>query len=363
MAFIRSAQITAFYLFDVGDAIDPAMLPQVLGTGAAARFQPKAPAPPYIQYQKPPVVVEGEAIGIPAPEGFSVRFKFYSYGVVSLAFGLPFSGSWVDLIAISHTLGENEALEQQAEQLCRAVVDRVRPAISGVKTSFLAEDYLVFSLTAIAPALTADELIASHGDEIALLLLGERQALSPQQREEVLRSRLSYLATDLVIPTWSCALVYDNETGVQAALDIFEFANSQLLEFRYYDEVLEGQMERIYAELQRPRWHAALAGARYTRAARQVHALYIDINELTDRTQNALKMVGDMYAARLFNLAALRLGLDRWKASVEDKLDTLDDIYRFTVEQTAVSRGNVLELIIVLILLLELVLFFAGIMR
>jgi hypothetical protein len=64
--------------------------------------------------------------------------------------------------------------------------------------------------------------------------------------------------------------------------------------------------------------------------------------------------VGDVYSARLFSLVAARLGLDRWKRNVEEKLKTLDDIYRFAVEQARVSQGNILELVIVLILVFEL---------
>ena len=94
-----------------------------------------------------------------------------------------------------------------------------------------------------------------------------------------------------------------------------------------------------------------------------MQSLLVELHELTDHTENALKFVGDVYAARLFALAAARLGLDRWKASVQEKLKTLDDIYRFAVEQTAMARGEFLELTIVLILVLELVLFFLGIMR
>src|SRR5205823_11494339 len=124
----------------------------------------------------------------------------------------------------------------------------------------------------------------------------------------------------------------DTPTGAQAALEILEFANSQLLEFRYYDELLDDQLALIYARLQRPQWFESWIGARYRRAARQVHSLFIDINELTDRTENALKFVGDIYAARLFSLVTGRLGLDRWKAKVQEKLKTLDDIYRFAVE-------------------------------
>ena len=54
------------------------------------------------------------------------------------------------------------------------------------------------------------------------------------------------------------------------ALEIIEFANSQLLEFRYYDQLLDDQMGSIYARLQRPRWYDTWIGARYRRAARQV---------------------------------------------------------------------------------------------
>ena len=103
--------------------------------------------------------------------------------------------------------------------------------------------------------------------------------------------------------------------------------------------------------------------SRYAKAARQVHALLIDVNELTDRTENALKFIGDIYAARLFSLVADRLGLATWKANIQEKLKTLDDISRFAVEQSAMSRGQFLELTVVLILVLELVLIFLGVMK
>ena len=119
----------------------------------------------------------------------------------------------------------------------------------------------------------------------------------------------------------------------------------------------------IYARLQRPRWFESWLGWRHTRAARQVHALFIDVNELTDRTENTLKFIGDIYAARLFTLVADRLGLERWKANVSEKLKTLDDIYRFAVQQSAMSRGEFLELTVVVILILELVLIVMGIMK
>ena len=229
-------------------------------------------------------------------------------------------------------------------------------------TTYLSEDYFVYGITSLEGNRRPRHCVAAHGDDIARLLRGEVEPLSTQERDEVLRHRLSYLATDLVVPSWNGAFVYDTEAGLPGALEILEFANSQLLQFRYYDQRLDRELAQIYARLQATRWYEPWIGRRYTAAARELHSVFIDVNELTDRTENALKLVGDVYGARLLGLAAARLGLAAWKDAVRDKLKTLDDIYRFAVDQTAMDRGEVLEAAIVLILVFELVLFFMGIM-
>ena len=363
MPAITSATITAFYLFDVAEQIDLNALRAAIGGGAMnARFTTKSAAPSYLQYSTPPVMVDGDAFDITDVDGFKLRVKFYDYGVLSLALSRPFAGEWAALVGLSQIYIENADLESRAEKIARSISERFAAVMPTGRTTFLSEDYLVVAITGLSTPVTGDELIAEHSEEIARLVRGERQTLSRQEREEVMSNRLSYLADDLVVPTWNAAFVYDTEAGAQAALEIFEFANSQLLEFRYYDELLDVELTRLYATLQQPRRFPYLAGRGYVAATRHLHALFIDVNEITDRTENALKMVGDVYSARLFHLTATRLGLASWKASVNEKLETLDDIYHFAVEQIAISRGHFLELTIILILVLELVLFFLGIM-
>lgn len=55
-------------------------------------------------------------------------------------------------------------------------------------------------------------------------------------------------------------------------------------------------------------------------------------------------------------MTAARLGLDHWKANVQDKLKTVDDINRFAFERAAMARGEFLELTVVVLILLEIVL-------
>lgn len=358
---IRAGSVTTFYLFDIADEIDLAAVPRALRTEPArARLEPKPYTPAYLQYQTPPLVIDAEALGIGELGDCPVRVKVYDYGVVSLALTCPVAGGWEDLVAAGQRLG---GLDQRAAEMCQTIVTRLSATLVRGRAPDLSEDYQVFAVTDLSARMTADALVDQHGEAIAALLRAEREPLSRQERDEVLRHRLSYLADDLVVPTWSSAFVYDTDTGVQAALEIFELANSQLLEFRYYDALLDSELGRIYDSLGRPRWYDWLGGRRMVRETLELHALFIDVNELTDKTENAIKLVGDVYAARLYTLTAARLGLERWKANVEEKLDTLDDIYRFSVEQTQMSRANLLELTIVLILVLELILVFMGIMK
>ena len=165
-------------------------------------------------------------------------------------------------------------------------------------TRFVTEDYFVFAVTALDGDPVADLVIDSKGDDIARLLRVERERLSRQERDEVLRHRISYLENDLVVPAWNAAFVYDTEAGAAAATEILEYANSQLLEFRYYDDLLDAQLGGIYKQLQAPDWFTGWSGRRYTRAAQRVHSLFIDVNELTDRTENALKIVRAMSTRR-----------------------------------------------------------------
>ena len=364
MAEIRAAQVVLFYLFDIAESVDLVAVPGLIGElTVAARLAPKPVTPDYVQYERPPLSFEGEPLKTATLGSFHVRFRVYDYGVLSIALSRPVTGTWADLTLLSQTLIENDEMEHQAEGLAEAVVGRLRRALVNHHDIHLREDYLVVLVHQLERMQTSVELLAAHGHEIAAIVRGERQRLSDQERDHILGHRLSYLDDDLVVPTWNAAFVYDTPAGAQAALEIIEFANSQLLQFRYYDERLDAELASIYARVQKPRWFDQWIGSRHTRNARQIHTLFIDVTEITDQRVNAIKFTGDIYAARLFTLVAGRLGLDAWKANVDRKLKTLDDIYQFAVEQSSMARGQLLELMVVFILVFELVLLFLGVMH
>ena len=354
------AQVTLLYLFDVAEAVTLPLLASTLGTATPdSSLAPRGA----VEYQNPPLSFDGASVNAPAVDGFGhPRVRVYDYGVISLAFTHPFEGSWDELAALGPRFIDNAALDAEADACCRVVVEHLAGALERPRETFLSEDYAVFA-TLPEPGESAESVIAGHGADIARLLRGETGTLSQQEIDEVLRHRLSYLSDDLVVPAWNATFVCDTEAGIDAVVEILEFGNSQLLQFRYYDHRLDAELSRTYADLQREGGAYLLGSRRYTRAARRIHAHSIDVRELVDRTENALKFVGDIYLARVFALIGARLRLDRWKGQVRDKLQTLDGIHHFAVEQSGIVRGELLELTIIAILVLELVLFFLGIMK
>jgi hypothetical protein len=169
---------------------------------------------------------------------------------------------------------------------------------------------------------------------------------------------MSYSPTDLVVAGWNAAFVYDTPAGATTTIELLEYANSQLLEFRHYDEILTRELKSVYQSLEKgtgffARWRLARASAR-------LHTLLLDVTELTERADNAIKFLSDMFSARLYRMAAGKVGVEDYKNLVKQKLDTAENLYRFMVDQFHQGRAFVLELLVVIILIIEIVFLFKG---
>ena len=300
--------------------------------------------------------------GSPEIDGFKSRLKFFDYGVVSLALTRPFSGDWPDLIALSQKYIENDALEQRAEDVCRAVCRRFSRALRRPRATYLSEDYLVFAVTALEGHSPAEQLVLTPRRTTSRCCCAASASRSASRS----RTRCSGTGSRTWPTISSCRRGTPRSSttpkpGAQAALEILEFANSQLLEFRYYDELLDRELAQIYAQLQQPAWFDMLVGGRYTRrrapAARAVHrrqrAHRPDRERAEVRRRHlrgaAVQPVGGRASGS--TLEGERRGQARRRSTTSTASPS---------SRSAMARGQFLELTIVLILVFELVLFFLG---
>jgi hypothetical protein len=344
--------------FDVSEEIRLDELRKIFGARTAeASF--KHPAPGYVQYQRPPVVEPIEPLVLDSGERLDAQIRYYDYGVLSVVFELPFAGDWDTLVRLSSRWVWDTDFTSLAQKIVKRKLDRARPALIKPYENWLHEDYFIFHLREMASKPTANELLSLHADQIAQIVRGETGRLSEGERQEVLQGKVSYYPNDLTVIGWNAAFLYDSNAGAETAIHLLEYANSQLLEFRHYDELLTRELEGVYDFLETggtglwSRWRTA-------RAATKLHTVLLDVSELTEHADNAIKFLSDMFSARLYKLAASKVGVPDYKDLVQEKLHTAEELYRFMVDQFNQSRAFVLELMVVVILIIELVMLFRG---
>jgi hypothetical protein len=78
--------------------------------------------------------------------------------------------------------------------------------------------------------------------------------------------------------------------------------------------------------------------------------------QLVEGVNNALKLLGDQYRARMYRLVSQRFHLAEWDASIMRKLETLESIYEKIYHRVSTRRLEVLEWIIILLIAISIVL-------
>jgi len=315
-------------------------------------------APAYVRYERPPVVEPLEPLVLETGEQLTGEIKYYDYGVVSVVFQHSFAGDWDALVQLASRWVWDLDFAPRAEPMVRKQLERVSEAMVKPYSRWISEDYFIFHIREAPGSPSASELIQKHGEPIAQLVRGDRTQLSEGERAEVLRSQISYYASDLTVIGWNAAFLYDTPAGAETAIQLLEYANSQLLEFRHYDELLTEVLAGVYDSLETKtgvlgRWGLA-------KSATNLTTVLLDVVELTERADNAIKFLSDMFAARLYRLAAARVGVPDYKDLVAQKLKTAEECYHYMVDQFNQSRAFFLEATVVIILLIELVFLFRG---
>jgi hypothetical protein len=353
-----SGSVLLLIQFDVCEELRLDQLQQSVNARTLQQPKTKHSVPAYVRYHRPPVVGPLEPLQLAGGERLEGEIKFYDYGVVSVVYQLSFNGDWQSLVQLaSHWIWDVDFVSQ-VEPIVRQRLESVSSALVKPYARWLSEDYFIFHMRDEAGGGTAADLTRDRGRDIAQIVRGDKQRLSEGETAEVLQSRISYYENDLTVIGWNAAFLYDSNTGAQTAIQLLEYANSQLLEFRHYDELLTGILDTVYQMVEKRR--GVLSRWRMSRSATRLHGVLLEVGELTERADNSIKFLSDMFAARLYRLAAARVGVPDYKDLVARKMRTAEDLYHDMVDQFNQARGFFLEAAVVLILLIELFFFFRG---
>jgi hypothetical protein len=359
---VNRGYITALRLFDIAFEIDLKRAETLSREAASAGARRKLTAtPPHaVAFDDPPfgLALPARDImlgGVPVRAGITARL--YAFGVVTLAVSVAADNlAWDDYAsrvnAVQAEIGPG-SLNPIWDELVRALLLSLGPAMIRPSLHPLAEDFLIATVHEFDRPVLGSAFGGTDGAEIDLvrLLSGETRALSDSARADLLSRRFSYYADDLVVLTWDRAFIYEPRQDTDVA-DVIEVANAQFLELRYYDELLDDELPRMYDLVEATRRFSA-GPRRFSKLARGLYALVAEVTELTEKVDNALQVTEDVYLARVYTAALELFKVKPMSAAVDRKLAIIRDTYTALYDEAAGARSGIMEMMIILLIMVE----------
>lgn len=359
---VQAGELVALRLFDIAYAIDLVRAESTWlehGEGAISRTRFSSTPTKAVAFDIPPLRLSLGRTMLklgPGDVAAELSVRLYDFGVAALAVRVGVANmAWDDFVTHFNALDQAVGPHAPATfwtDLLNHVSEVIAPALDRPSTDTrLQEDYLLGVVHALDRPLNA----AALNEQVDLLglLSGETRPLSSASRRDLLARSFSYYADDLVVLTWDRAFIYEPRRDSDVA-DVIEVANAQLVEFRYYDTLLDDELPRMYDRVEAARHVVSLfASRRFAHLARNLYKLVAEVTQLTEKVDNALQVTEDVYLARVYTAALGLFRVPALSASVDRKLAIIRDTYAALYAEASSRRSELLEITIVVLIVLE----------
>lgn len=357
--FIESADIVFLRLYDVADEIRLEKLSGNLFSGRLPFRQGLVRVDNQsIDLVRPPAAVElGPQSWVVGGEHLEVSLsaRFFDFGVISL--GATTTVRNLDLEefadrAIQMAMGPD--LDRLFETELCALMDSVSETLVDRRSvPGFSEEYTLFVARKTAEPVTRSDL--RELPALIRLIFGEKKPLSRQQAHLALENAFSYTEDDLVILNYNNAFLVEEGDYADLRL-LLEYANVQLLEARYYDDLLNRRLERLFKDLGETRWGlTSVFSGKMSRIARTAMQLILETELMTDHLTSAVRVTEDVYYAQIYNRALQLFRTKAWLTRMDEKLRAMRETVELLNQEFTSRRAEVLEWIIIILIAVEVV--------
>ena len=348
------------FAFDIGFQIDLDAAGTLEGDATRRRVvRARRPAPVWFDYAPPPLRLmdEGDPVEVDgcATEP-DVEMLVYDFGAALLTYRLPLPATIAELPAMSARLYAQRDLEADARARVQRVIDAIRPAIERPKLSDAVEDYVVFAINAWDDPSTPSQILESHRELLARTVESEMSPLAVEQALRATEGRISYTPTDMAIIDWNTAVLFDH--APEDVIAVIQHANVELLELRVLDQELDRILDNADTTLSTLIHRRIWPGFASGRMLRRIASAQTDAAVMFEGVNNAIKLMGNQYLARLYRLAAGRLDLPAWEKSVQRKLEVMESLYQKMSDASATRRLETLEWVVIALIAVSIILSF-----
>ena len=125
-----------------------------------------------------------------------------------------------------------------------------------------------------------------------------------------------------------------------------ELANYQLLRYRVLDKLIDERLKKITKLVEPKKRGFSLASTKALREEfREIIKVRTESVNQFEAVERDIKLIGDWYLARLYDLLTKKFRLESWRQAVKEKLDSLEDIYSVAAENLGFSLNQRLEIL------------------
>lgn len=346
------------FAFDIGFQVDLDEARAALRDAAPYQtVRGRRPSPMWFDYAPPPVRmlidVEPLDLGSVTVEPL-VEMLLYDFGAAMFTYRLPLPAELESLPQLGVLLYDNQQLIADATRRAEAVMETIGAAIERPKLRNLVEDYAIYVVSSWPEGDSPQDLLDRHRQTIARTVEAEQGPLAQKLVDRVLEARMSYTPDDLAIVDWNAAFLIDAQP--EDVLAVLQHANVELLELRVLDqeldEILDHADETMARVARRKLWPAFSE----QRVLKRFGSVQTDAAVMFEGVNNAIKLLGNQYLARLYRQAAQRLDLPAWQSSVQRKLDAADSVYQKMSDVASIRRLETLEWVIIILIALSMLL-------
>lgn len=351
---IFSGNILLLYAYDVGDDINLKSIDEADDIIKIPLHLPKH----FKQYDIP------VAIELKHDNNRSERIsrKVHGFGAISLTYKIPFTGT-LENWRTECTLLANKYQEQSVVD-AKAMYRKIYPFIKQPKFFQISATYTIIQVNPQPACLDLAQLQKEYGTIIAATLRFEKEILSEFQKNEILDSAIDYFRGILIVIDVDAAFVYEEE--YDDIIDLFEFANVQQLELRFFDRLLDQKLTIIY-ELETKnlpiRAYLPFFGTFFNDPVGQLRKLKVDISVITERLASSIKIAGEPYLSEIHNALVEKLDLKKWSDGIDRKLNIITDVQTVYQQKIDTNREDLFSVLVIILIFVEVIFGFLNYLR
>ena len=358
---VRSGTVIALRVFDIAYSVDIRVIELLRGrsgkdspdveSSSDAGGGPPAFERTHAHLRLDPIILNIDG----TPINCTVSARLYDFGVVSLSIEVPATEmNWAAFVAFSNAVDRLVGPASMGD-IWPPILEKLRgdisPALVRPNSTPLYEAHLLAIVREWSETVIGTDLPGMI-DLPAFFSTGGRR-LSEKSREDLIKCHCSHYEDDLIVINRLKTFVYDS-TNTPGARDIIEAANVQLLEFRYYNQLLDEELPRMYGLVRETRRTLNLISSRrFANLARKLYTLVAEVTELKEKAETALRITDEPHLVRIYRAALENLRVPSLSAALDRKLAIIRDTYTALYQEASGARGELLELAIVLLIILE----------